>query len=313
MLSQPRLYRLMVLLLALGLLLVACERPVPGGDGTEEETTTETGEGTEGETAGGGETGEADVGVGAGTTDDTSETEGASGEDTTPRVDEAEEEPAVTEETEESKPGEKEETAEGTEGATADAGGETVEVAPTAEPVAEEVTEDAAAAAPTTHTVAAGENLYRIGLRYNVSWVALAELNNLSNANQIRVGQVLTLPGESQPAMEPTPSPLTETTYTVKSGDNLYRIGLLYGIGWIQIAEANGLVNPNQIIVGQVLKIPVDTPGPAPQFTHQVRANETLFLISLQYGVSWPAIAEANNISSPYVIFPGQTLVIPGG
>jgi nucleoid-associated protein YgaU len=44
-----------------------------------------------------------------------------------------------------------------------------------------------------------------------------------------------------------------------------------------------------------------------------VRQGQTLFTISLQYGVAWTAIAEANNIQSPYVIFPGQVLAIPGG
>ena len=168
------------------------------------------------------------------------------------------------------------------------------------------------------HTVVAGDNLYRIGLQYNVSWVRLAEANDLDNPNQLTLGQVLTIPGNDEASegdtdADPTPSPLTETTYVVKAGDNLYRIGLGYEISWVQIAEANGIVNPNQIMIGQVIKIPVDTPGPTPQFTHQVKANETLFRISLQYGVSWMAVAEANDIRSPYVIYVGQSLIIPGG
>jgi LysM repeat protein len=188
---------------------------------------------------------------------------------------------------------------------------ETTEAATEEETTAEETTE--AAAMPESHTVAAGENLYRIGLQYGVSWVTLAQLNNLTNPNSITVGQVLRLPGSNGAAPTPTPSPFVETTYIVRPGDSLYRIGRAYGIGWVQIAEANGLVNPNQIYVGQTLKIPVSAPGPAPQFTHVVQGGETLFLISLRYGIPWPTIAQANEISSPYVIYVGQTLVIPGG
>lgn len=188
---------------------------------------------------------------------------------------------------------------------------ETTEAATEEETTAEETTE--AAAMPESHTVAAGENLYRIGLQYGVSWVTLAQLNNLTNPNSITVGQVLRLPGSNGAAPTPTPSPFVETTYIVRPGDSLYRIGRAYGIGWVQIAEANGLVNPNQIYVGQTLKIPVSAPGPAPQFTHVVQRGETLFLISLRYGIPWPTIAQANEISSPYVIYVGQTLVIPGG
>jgi LysM repeat protein len=51
--------------------------------------------------------------------------------------------------------------------------------------------------------------------------------------------------------------------HTVKPGENLYRIGLLYKVPWPQIATANNLANPNLIFIGQVLCIPgAGTPGP---------------------------------------------------
>ena len=47
---------------------------------------------------------------------------------------------------------------------------------------------------PVRYTVQAGDNLYRIALRYGVTVSAIVGANNLSNANVIRVGQVLTIP-----------------------------------------------------------------------------------------------------------------------
>ncbi len=44
------------------------------------------------------------------------------------------------------------------------------------------------------HTVATGENLYRIALRYGVSMWAIAEANNILNLNYIRAGDVLCIP-----------------------------------------------------------------------------------------------------------------------
>ena len=175
--------------------------------------------------------------------------------------------------------------------------------------------------APTTtatadsHTVAAGENLYRIGLRYGVSWVAIAQANNIANPNSIQVGQVLRIPSgdtTADPAPTPIPVPSEGTTYTVRAGDTLARIGQAFGVDWRLIAEANGLINPNRILVGDELKIPANTPGPNPDLTHEVRVGETLFLISLNYGVTWTSIAEANELTAPYVIYPGQILTIPG-
>ncbi len=47
--------------------------------------------------------------------------------------------------------------------------------------------------------------------------------------------------------------------------------------------------------------------------THVVQPGETLFRISLRYGVSIQAIAQTNNISNVNLIFVGQRLVIPAG
>lgn len=44
------------------------------------------------------------------------------------------------------------------------------------------------------HTVQAGENLYRISLRYGVSMWTIAQANRILNLNYIRVGQVLCIP-----------------------------------------------------------------------------------------------------------------------
>jgi LysM repeat protein len=44
------------------------------------------------------------------------------------------------------------------------------------------------------YTVHWGEGLYRIALRYGISWVVLAQGNGLSNGNYIYAGQVLRVP-----------------------------------------------------------------------------------------------------------------------
>jgi len=328
MVSQRRLLNLLTMLILLSLFAVACERPLGGTD--DGATDDQTGQ-TEDANAGGGTDGSADT-----TTDgavDTTTTEGT-GDAATDSTSETATDDTATDTTSET-------TTDAASDTTADAGDATQDDSAEAgggagdattgdaaadttaadDSTAEETTtEDTTAGEtstttttiPATHTVAAGENLYRIGLKYGISWVAIANANNLANPNVLSIGQVLNLPGSAAPGPGPTPSPQTESTYIVQLGDNLFRIGLKFGISWVQIAEANGLVNPNVITVGDELKIPVDAPGPAPAFSHVVKPGETLFLISLQYGVSWPSIAEANNLASPYVIYIGQTLEIPG-
>jgi nucleoid-associated protein YgaU len=49
---------------------------------------------------------------------------------------------------------------------------------------------------PASYTVVEGDNLFRIGLKYNMSWKKLAEENNISNPDVIEAGQVLTIPAK---------------------------------------------------------------------------------------------------------------------
>lgn len=78
-------------------------------------------------------------------------------------------------------------------------------------------------------------------------------------------------PGEGEPAAPadtspPAPDSSTGTTdsssatgeriHVVQSGENLYRIGLLYGFTYQDLAAYNGLANPNVLDVGQEIRIP---------------------------------------------------------
>lgn len=107
---------------------------------------------------------------------------------------------------------------------------------------------------PSTHTVQAGENLYRIALRYGLTYQELAAANGIANPNAIQAGMVLTIPGcggEEAPTEEGG-----EILYTVKAGDTLFRIALRYGLTVEELAAYNGITNPDAIAVGQVIRIP---------------------------------------------------------
>jgi len=56
---------------------------------------------------------------------------------------------------------------------------------------------------------------------------------------------------------------------------------------------------------------PTATPVPTGQITHVVQRGENLFRIALRYGTTVQAIASANGIANPALIYVGQRLVIP--
>ncbi len=64
-------------------------------------------------------------------------------------------------------------------------------------------------------------------------------------------GQVI-VPDENETSITVTGG----RTHVVQAGENLFRIGLRYGVPYPQIAAANGIGNADQIYAGQVLRIP---------------------------------------------------------
>lgn len=57
-------------------------------------------------------------------------------------------------------------------------------------------------------------------------------------------------------AVAPTPAPQPQIKHVVKSGENIYRIGLKYGISQFDIMAENDIAKPESLRVGQVLMIP---------------------------------------------------------
>jgi len=137
------------------------------------------------------------------------------------------------------------------------------------------------------------------------------------------------------PYYTPTPQPGINCSpvqgyHIVKPGETIYAIGRAYATRPQAIATCNNLVNPSNIHVSNRLAIPVAPwvpvpPGPTAarqflpgqppttgcRYTHVIRPGETLLWISCRYGVSMWAIAQANNIYNPNLIYAGRTLCIP--
>ncbi len=118
------------------------------------------------------------------------------------------------------------------------------------------------------HTVQRGETIYCIARAYGVSPWEIALSNHLINVNLLHRGMILTIPATpltlpSGPRCTPQFfSPYTggagacRWVYTVMRGDTLFSIGRRYGVDIWTLARYNGLLNPDQIKVGEVLCIP---------------------------------------------------------
>ena len=162
---------------------------------------------------------------------------------------------------------------------------------------------------PVVHVVQWGENLTSIAARYGVSIYDIVNANRLSDPNRIYVGQRLVIP------LPPAPSPDVKgaTRHVVQTGDTLSALAVRYHTTVDAIVQANHLLNPSYIYVGQVLLIPATgsaRPGSGVYYT--VRAGDTLAGIAYRYRVTVWSIVQANNLQNPAVLRVGDSLFIPG-
>lgn len=143
-------------------------------------------------------------------------------------------------------------------------------------------------------------------LDLNIFYGSIADWNAYSNH---------TSSGDYTPTEKPSHTEDKATYYTVQSGDTLSGIAQRFNTTYQAIAEKNGISNPNLIYPGQRLLISgvyASSSGTSTSSTYTVRSGDCLSTIGAKLGVSWKSIASANGIVSPYTIYPGQTLVIPG-
>ncbi len=108
--------------------------------------------------------------------------------------------------------------------------------------------------------------------------------------------------------------------YEVKPGDTLSGIARRFRTTVPAIADANGISNPDLIFVGQSLQIPTagggsggNPTGGKSAPTHVVAAGDTLASIAARYGTTIEALARANGIANPNLIFLGTRLRLQPG
>lgn len=111
---------------------------------------------------------------------------------------------------------------------------------------------------PTQYTVKAGDWLYKIARDHNITPQELIAANPQLNPNAIlQPGTVLTIPAAGVPiGGGDSGTGGGASTYVVKPGDNLFRIGLNNGTTYLTLAQLNNIAPPYTVFPGQVIKLP---------------------------------------------------------
>lgn len=178
--------------------------------------------------------------------------------------------------------------------------------------------------AAVTVRLVAGDVVCMIGRNSNASWVQLRRpapsygAIGWGPASAFTTTVPITILPVTDGSPPTTPPPVTpppsSQTYVVQPGDYLSAIARRFGVSLTALIQANNVQPPNYVIyVGQVLVIPgAATPQPPSGYTqYVVKRGEYLVSIASQFNLHWSTLATVNNIQYPYIIYPGQVLLIP--
>ena len=193
-----------------------------------------------------------------------------------------------------------------------------------------------ATAAPTTYTVVARDTLSGIASRFGTTTRNLMSLNGITNANRLRIGQVLTIVGAAAPAAPapaaptpaapapatpapaaPAPNASGTTSYTVVARDTLSGIASRFGTTTRNLMSLNAITNANSIRIGQIITVS-GTPTAAapaapastttPSTTYTVVARDTLSGIASRFGTTTRNLMALNGITNANMLKIGQVL-----
>jgi LysM repeat protein len=108
--------------------------------------------------------------------------------------------------------------------------------------------------------------------------------------------------------------------YIVQPGESLYLLAGRFQTSVEELLAANNLSHPVLIFPGQLLSIPqparlmpaaLSAQPAAEGAEYFVQQDESLYDIAVKHNVPLRELIQINNITAPYIVYHGQSLVLP--
>lgn len=175
-----------------------------------------------------------------------------------------------------------------------------------------------------TYTVRSGDSLHAIANRNHLTVSMLKDVNRLSS-NNLRIGQVLTIPGKpgaqpSEPLYQQRTLASASRTYKVKNGDNLWQIAREHQVAVHDLRRWNALQG-NNLKVGQVLNLAAAESAPQAVAAtrrqnaardkatyYRVQQGDSLYVIAKRFKIELKHLQAWNPRSN--TLRPGQMLTL---
>jgi membrane-bound lytic murein transglycosylase D len=182
------------------------------------------------------------------------------------------------------------------------------------------------------HKVKSGDTLLALSKRYGVRVQDIQRLNNIRNARALQIGADLIMPlnpdsnGTNALAeLKDDYKRSRKTSYTVRSGDSLWKISQKFNVTEKQLRVWNRLgwsnvIRPGQYLIVSSKRAPVNTAavkaravkntGPLKKVVYKVRPGDTLWAIGREFAVETQQIRSWNNLTDNHVLQPGESLTL---
>jgi len=178
------------------------------------------------------------------------------------------------------------------------------------------------------HRIAPGDTLLNLAKKHKIRVDDIITLNNISNPRALKLGTDLILPlkkGYTTLPLQELEDDYVRTrraTYTVRSGDSLWKISQKFDVSEKELRVWNRLGWSNLLRPGQKLivskkgrgteKVSRNT-GPLKKIVYQVRSGDTLWGIGRRYETTTEKILAWNNLPADHILRPGDrlTLMVP--
>ncbi len=117
----------------------------------------------------------------------------------------------------------------------------------------------------------------------------------------------------NQAAIESAACPAGSRSYRVQRGDSFYLIARKFGIGVRTLMNANPAISPGQLLVGDILCVPVGEGRSCPvgSAPYTVQPGQSVVDVMLSSNVSMRALREYNEDIRLTALRPGDVLCVP--
>jgi uncharacterized protein YvpB len=167
------------------------------------------------------------------------------------------------------------------------------------------------------YVIQPGDTLSKLAARWDISWQEIAAANQISYPYTLLPGQELSMQAQRNAIPESEGIVHKGEIRLVQPGEHLMQIARELDMEWEELADFNELQSPYLLFPGDIIYLPGESsetdsvarlnPADLPA-SYTAARHESLYALAYRYELNWTELATLNNLSFPYMLYPGQEL-----